>query len=211
MAVPSSCPIYEKLYSNPYTEILTGADVRILEWWGAPIRATTPRIAEIESHRPEILNYADSAAGKLGASPDIPAAVVTESGLLASEGYRPTALTEKTDTVWETIFSTTAYIYGLELLAVVATVFCLRDFARGENVVLYVGNSDAKNALVDGFPDTPIINTLVQIFWAFPNLSDHGFGPNRSQPTETFATPPQDEWKFQPPLSTTRISRFQKS
>ena len=204
-------PLYKMLYPNHYSEILTGDDVRIPEWRGAPIRATIPGIAEIKSHRSEILIYTDAEAAKSGVSSAILAVVVTEPGLLAADGYPATALTEKTDPVCETIFSTTTYIYGIELLAVVATVFCLRDFARGENVVLYVGNSDAKNALVDGFPDTPIINTLVQIFWAFPNLSDHGFGPNRSQPTETFATPPQDEWKFQPPLSTTRISRFQKS
>ena len=98
----------------------------------------------------------------MGASPDIPAAVVTESGLLASEGYRPTALTEKTDTVWETIFSTTAYIYGLELLAVAASVCWIRDFPRGKNVVLYVGNSNTKDSLVNGFSDTPIINTIDQ-------------------------------------------------
>ena len=87
------------------------------------------------------------------ASSAILAAAVTDHGLLALDGYSQTAITEKTDPVWETIFSTTAYIYGLELLAVAASVCWIRDFPRGKNVVLYVGNSNTKDPLVKGFSD----------------------------------------------------------
>ena len=34
-------------------------------------------------------------------------------------------------------------------------------------MIFYVANSNNKDALVNGFPDTPIINTLVLAFWAF--------------------------------------------
>ena len=102
-------PLYKKLYPNPYAEILTVDEVRILEWRDVPIRDTIPRIAEIKLHRSEILIYTDAAAEKSGASSAILAAVVTEPGLLASDGYPPSALTEKTDPFWETIFPTTAY------------------------------------------------------------------------------------------------------
>ena len=68
---------------------------------------------------------------ELRASPSILAAVVIEPGLLASEGYCSTALTEKTDTVrGGAIFSATPYIYGIELLSVAATVSRLRDYKR---------------------------------------------------------------------------------
>ena len=85
--------------------------------------------------RPEIRICTNAAAGKLGTSPDILAAAVIEPGIQASDGYCPTALTEKTDPVWGAIFPTTDYICGLELLAVAEAVSSLRDFARGKNVI----------------------------------------------------------------------------
>ena len=70
----------------------------------------------------EIRIYTNAAAGKLGASSAILSAAVIEPGLHASEGYCSAALTEKTDPVCGAIFSTTAYIYGVEVLAVAAAV-----------------------------------------------------------------------------------------
>lgn len=88
-------PLYTQLYSNPYTEVITETEVRILEWWAASIRATIPRIVAAKSPRPEILIYTDAATGKLGTHPAIIAAVVIEPMLLSSDGYFAAALTEK--------------------------------------------------------------------------------------------------------------------
>ena len=123
--------LYAKIRSNPYVEALTDTDVRIVEWRSASIFATIPRIVEMKAPRPEILTDTDAAKGKLGTSSAALAAVVIESSLLFADGYFSAVLVEKPEPIWRTIFSTTAYIYGLELLAVLATVFRLRDFLRG--------------------------------------------------------------------------------
>ena len=95
-------PLVVRLYSNPYAEFLTETDVRVLEWLAASIRATIPRIVEFKSPHPEILIYT-AAAGKLGTSSSILAAVVSEPGLLSSDGFPSAALTERKDPIWETI------------------------------------------------------------------------------------------------------------
>ena len=40
-------------------------------------------------------------------------------------------------------------------------------FPRGENVAIYVGNSNTKDALVRGYSETKAINIIIQIFRAF--------------------------------------------
>ena len=160
-------PLYAKLYSNPFTEPLTDDETHISEWWASSIRATVPRVVEIKPPHPEVLIYTDAASGKVGSDSASLAAVVLIPDDFHASGCFSAVLSEHADSSWETIFSETTYIFGLELLAVVATVFFLRDFLRGKNVIFYVDNSNTKDALVRGYSNTPVINTLVQIFWAF--------------------------------------------
>ena len=68
----------------------------------------------------------------------------------------------------------------------------------GKNALSYMGNPDAKDALVNGLSDTPIVNALVQIFWALAKYIGSWFWSEQAHPTETFATPPQEERNFQP-------------
>ena len=46
-------------------------------------------------------------------------------------GYFADVLIESAEPTWRGIFSETEYIYGLELMAVVAAVFNLMGFIRG--------------------------------------------------------------------------------
>ena len=49
-------------------------------------------------------------------------------------------------------FIDSALIYGLELIAAIAAIFTLRGFLRWRNATFYIDNSNAKDALVMGFP-----------------------------------------------------------
>ena len=52
------------------------------------------------------------------------------------------------------------------MLAIIATLMKCRTILRGRNVVFYIDNTNAKDALVKGFPPTPVKNRLIQLFWA---------------------------------------------
>ena len=67
---------------------------------------------------------------------------------------------------WVSVFDSTTYIYGLEMLAIIATLMKCRTILRGRNVVFYIDNTNAKDALVKGFPPNPAINRLIQLFRA---------------------------------------------
>ena len=62
------------------------------------------------------------------------------------------AFSETSDPERRPTFDVTTYIYGLEMVAIVATVLNLCDFVRNKNVVFYIDNSNAKGALVKGSP-----------------------------------------------------------
>ena len=53
---------------------------------------------------------------------------------------------------WGQTFGATTFIYGLEMLDIIATVLILGEFLRNKNVVFYIDNSNAKGALVKGLP-----------------------------------------------------------
>ena len=46
-------------------------------------------------------------------------------------------------------------------------------------MIFYVDNSNNKDSLVKGFPDAPVIKTLVQIFWAFAQSIGTWFWPEQ--------------------------------
>ena len=104
---------------------------------------------------PEFLIYTDAAAGEVGSDSASLSAVVLIPEFFRMSKSSPAVLFEHADAEWGTIFKDTTFIFGLELLAVVATVFRLRDLLRHKNVILYVDNSNNKDALVRGTPIPP--------------------------------------------------------
>ena len=159
-------PLYTKLHSTPYSSVLSDEESSVLRWWASSIRASQPRKVVIKNKYPDVVIYTDAATSTL-----VIAAIVIEPDVFKTESMFSATFTETADPDWVTIFQGTTLIYGLELLAVIATIFVLRDFLRGKNVTFYVDNSNTKDALVKGFSPTPVINTLIQIFWAFAQCS----------------------------------------
>ena len=163
-------PLYTKLRAHPYTEVISPCEAGVPEWWAASIRSSVPRAVELHPTTPDVIIYTDAAT-----STRILAAVAIEPSTYSALGSFSALLSEVADPVWETIFCETTLIYGLELLAVVATIFALKDFLRGKNVTFYVDNPNTKDAMVKGFSLTKVINILIQIFWAFAQSSGARF------------------------------------
>ena len=65
-----------------------------------------------------------------------------------------------------------SYIYGLEMLAILAIICFLWEHLRNKNITLYIDNSNARDALVKGHSKTIVINRMVQIFWGL--VQAHG-------------------------------------
>ena len=102
-------------------------------------------------------------------------AIIIEPDLFATTNEFPAVPSEIADPERGTIFCDAALIYGLELLAAVATISPLRGFLIGKNVVIYVDNSNTTDALVRARSPTKVINIPIQIFWAFAQCSGARF------------------------------------
>ena len=62
-------------------------------------------------------------------------------------------------------FISTTYIYGLAMLAILATLFIDAEYLRGGNVTFYIDNSNCVDSLVRGYTKTAAINRMVKLFW----------------------------------------------
>ena len=89
-----------------------------------PIRKTTTRRNYI--HLPDVAIYTGAAT-----SSSILADVVTEPSVFFSESMSPATFSERVGPDWFGIFPDTTSIFGHELMAVIATIFNLRDFLMG--------------------------------------------------------------------------------
>ena len=154
-------PLYNKKNAHPYVSTLSEDDKDNLRWWVASIRACIPRVVEFRAPNPEFLVYSDAATS----TRIITAVVINVAGFISS-GKGAATFSETTSKDWVDVFDSTTYIYGLEMLAIIATLMKCRTILRGRNVVFYIDNTNAKDALVKGFSPTPVINRLIQLFWA---------------------------------------------
>ena len=134
-----------------------------------------PRGSPQVSLRPEVVVYTDAAT-----SAALIAASVIDVVNFANGPAFDAVLIERVDMSRFGIFAETNLIYGLEMLAVIATTYALRDFAAGRNLIFYVDNSNTKDALVKGHSDSPVIDKLIKIFWAFAQ-SSWGLGFDRTR------------------------------
>ena len=150
-----------KLHRRPYEKILAEEEIDILKWRIASLGASIPRVVEPKSSRPEVIIYTDAAT-----STRIVAAVVLDANEFLRLGGFQAVFEEISSLGWESTFQNTTYIYGLEMLAVLATIYILGEFLRNKNVVIYVDNSNTKDALVKGFSPTKVISRMIQIFRA---------------------------------------------
>ena len=159
-------PLHRKLHQHPFQERFSSDEMSLLAWWAASIRAARPRVVHLKSNFPEVVIYTDAAT-----STCIIAAVIIDVKNFSKFPAFEAVLSEQADATWADSFSETNLIYGLEMLAVIATMFVLRDFLAGRNVVFYVDNLNTKDALVKGHSDSPAIDKLIKIFWAFAQSS----------------------------------------
>ena len=152
-------PLYNKKNAHPFVSTLSEDDKENLRWRVASIRASIPRTVEFRATNPEFLVYTDAAT-----STQIIAAVIIGVAEFRSSGRGLATFSEVTSKEWVVVSDTTTYIYGLEMLAIIATLTKCRGILRGRNVVFYIENTNAKDALAKGFSPNPSykqVNTVI--------------------------------------------------
>ena len=153
--------LHTKLHHKPYLGHLSEEEIDILHWRVASLRASIPRIVEVTSTRPEVIIYTDAAT-----STRIVAAIVLDVEIFLRIGEFQALFEEISSEERSNTFKDTTYIYGLEMLAIIAVVYILGEYLENKNIVFYVDNSNSKDALVKGFSPTVAINRMTQLFWA---------------------------------------------
>ena len=131
----------------------------ISNWRDSSILAHIPRAVELLRDKPDFAIYAGAAT-----SARILAAIVISIPDFQDSCTFDTVLSDVGDPSGETTLCESTYIYGLEMLAVLATLLVLRGRLMGENITIYVGNSNAKDALVNGISKTQAIDRIIRIF-----------------------------------------------
>ena len=63
------------------------------------------------------------------------------------------------------LFPTTPYIYGLELLAIIALIFFCPHLLKDKNVTFFRDNTCTCQALVSGYSKSVVIAEMVKLFW----------------------------------------------
>ena len=154
-------PLHGKLKERPYSEQLSDRERDILMWWAQSLRETIPRAISTKPTNREFIIYTDAAT-----STKAVAALLLEVEEFDSGPCFEELRADASEPGWETTFINTTYIYGLEMIAIAATVLVLGERLRGKNVTFYIDSSNCRDALVRGKTDTKVIDNLVKLFWA---------------------------------------------
>ena len=157
-------PLYAKLYAPRYSPALTPALIRNLLWWGATLKNLSPRKITFNRSKPDWVIYTDAAfeEGKAGAR---------LASILFRVPAKPSTL--KAELVFSSqpsesevkFFESTSTIFGLELSAIVLTIYRSRATLRNKAVVIYTDNNAALAALINGDSSSRAAYTLIATFW----------------------------------------------
>ena len=119
-----------------------------------------PRAVRPYQKYPDLMVYTDAAA-----STEIICALVIGVGQFKSSHTINECIAMTTGKRWKTIFNETNYIYGLEMLAVLALVIDPKADIDGKAIVFYLDNDNAVKALVKNKSDIRAIQVMTLLIW----------------------------------------------
>lgn len=98
-------------------------------------------------------------------SAQIICALVAPLAQFASSHTIAECITMTTAKRWKAVFNKTNYIYGLEILALLALVIDPQAQIDGKSIVLYLDNDNDVKALVRNKSDTRAIQVMTLLIW----------------------------------------------
>ena len=153
-------PFYGKLKARTYHPILEERELNALRWWAVALKALLPRTIRPYQQYPDLIIYTDAAT-----STQIICALVIGVESCKSAPAVNECITMTTGQRWKTLFNKTNYIYGLEMLAILALVIDPMADIDGKAIVFYIDNDNSVKSLVKNQSDTRVIQTMTLLNW----------------------------------------------
>ena len=153
-------PLYAKLKTFPYHQSLSVKELTTLRWWTVALDHMKPRIATPKPKLTQRVVYTDAA----GRTRIIAAVIIDPNTFLESKTINKVCAT-RTGRRWIKTFEDTSYIYGLEMLAILATLMAEGDDLRGKTVTFYIDNDNALVALIKNSATPTAIQALTALIW----------------------------------------------
>ena len=153
-------PLYAKLRALPYHTALSCRESTTLAWWTAALPNLEPRTATPKTDRTDRVVYTD-AAGKSR----IIAAVILDPANFKLTKYLRSITHVRTGSRWVRTFEDTSYIYGLEMLAILATLMERGDDLRNQSVTFYIDNNNALLAILKNSAKPIAIQAMTGLIW----------------------------------------------
>ena len=187
-------PLHRKLRQRSFQGHFYPDELSLLAWRAASIRADRLRVPHLKSIRPEVVLYTEAAT-----STALIAAVSIDVGNFAKEPAFDATLTEPADMSRLEIFSEINLIYGLEMLAVLATMCTLRDFTAGRNVIFTSTILMPRTPFRRAIPTHRPLISLSESSGPLSNPQGHGFGSDAYRETITLRTFLRGTRYYRPP------------
>ena len=153
-------PLYAKLRSTPYHTTLSGRETMTLAWWTAALPNMEPMAATPKTDRADRVVYTDAA----GKSRIIAAVIIDPTGFKHTKYLRSVAHV-RTGQRWLRTFANTSYIYGLEMLAILATLMEREDDLRNHSVTFYIDSNNALLAILKNCAKSAAIHPMAGLIW----------------------------------------------
>ena len=153
-------PLYTKLHATHYDQTLDQKELTTLRWWVVALGHMVPRVATPKPTVTERVVYTD-AAGKSA----IIAAVIFDPVRYTRDKTIDSVWSLKTGYRWKSTFAKTNFIYGLEMLALLALLMDETNDLRDKSVTFYIDNDNALQALVKNTAGPTVIQGMVALIW----------------------------------------------
>ena len=157
-------PLYAKLYAPGYTTAISPAIRRNLEWWRATLRSKHQRITAFDRSRPDWVLYTDAAFAESEEGARL-AAIFFRVETFHSFPGADLVITGRPSVAEVAYFSRTSTIFGLELAAVVLSLFFARKSLSGKAITVYIDNNAALAAIINGDSAADAAFPLIATLW----------------------------------------------
>merc|ERR1719158_1830588 len=153
-------PLYAKLRAGPYHPVLSDRESTTLARRTAELPSMEPRVATPKGDRTERIVYTD-AAGKS----QIIAAVVSGPSTFKNTKYIRPAKHIRTGEKRKRTFAPTIYIYGLEMLAVLAALTEKGADLGNKSATFYIDSNNALLAILKNSAKPTSIQAMAGLIW----------------------------------------------
>ena len=157
---PMMTQLYNKLNARRFHPVLSTNEIRILQWWRTALTNLASRTVRPQKDRPDWIVFTDAATS----TSIIAAVLIKRSDFIINENI-DLIYASLTGEYWVKLFELTNLIYGLEMLALLATLYIPNTPLKNQNVTFHIDNRNAFEAVVKNNSNVTVISAMTQLIW----------------------------------------------